>query len=138
MSSSLPRFGTIWPSQPLRATATCLSPSPPLRACPRHRAQGKLAGANAAATASGRTLQAHHLQPYPVFFKSPEIELYAIGRTAGGPLTEERLDDAQGPLRYRCVVKDGTETVGVQMVGTREGFDALSCEVSVSRTPSSS
>jgi NAD(P)H-nitrite reductase large subunit len=101
-------------------------------------AQGKLAGANAAATASGRTLQAHHLQPYPVFFKSPEIELYVIGRTAGGPLTEERLDDAQDPLRYRCVVKDGTETVGVQMVGTREGFDALSCEVSVSRTPSSS
>ena len=93
--------------------------------------QGKLAGANAVAAVSGLALQAHHPQPYPVFFKSPEIELYAIGHPADGTLSEERVDNGQEPLRYRAVVKEGSQTVGVQMVGTREGFDALSADVSV-------
>ena len=98
--------------------------------------QGKLAGANAVAAAAGRPLQAHHPQPYPVFFKSPEIELYAIGRPADGSLSEERLDDGRDPLRYRIVVKEGTRIVGVQMVGTREGFDALAADVcAVCRLP---
>ena len=91
--------------------------------------QGKLAGANAAAAAGGQPLQAHHPQPYPVFFKSPGIELYAIGRPADGILAEERLDRAQEPFRYRAVVREAERVVGVQMVGTREGFDAWSAEV---------
>jgi len=91
--------------------------------------QGRLAGSNAVAAAGGQPLQPLQVQPYPVFFKSPEIELYAIGRPADGTLAEERLDNGQAPFRYRSVVREGARVVGVQMVGTREDFDSLSATV---------
>jgi NAD(P)H-nitrite reductase large subunit len=91
--------------------------------------QGRLAGANAAAAAAGAPLARHENQEYPVFFKSRELELYAIGRTVSDLLVEARLDDGTEPGRHRVVVKDGEAVVGVQMVGTREGFDDLAARM---------
>lgn len=95
--------------------------------------QGRLAGANAAAAAAGTPLQEHDNHEYPVFFKSRELELYAIGKTVSDMLTESRLDDGAQPGRYRAVVKQGAALVGVQMIGTREGFDGLASQLEILR-----
>lgn len=92
-------------------------------------AQGKLAGANAVAVLQGGAMQAHREQILPIFFKSPEIELHAAGVPASGALVEERLDDGSIHARYRVVVRDGGRIVGVQMIGTREGFEELAARV---------
>ena len=95
--------------------------------------QGRLAGANAAAAAAGTPLQDDDNREYPVFFKSRELELYAIGKTVSDLLTESRLDDGAQPRRYRAVVKKGPAVVGVQMIGTREGFDSLASQLEMLR-----
>lgn len=92
-------------------------------------AQGKLAGTNVVAALQGSAMQPHREQVYPIFFKSPEIELHAAGVPASGALVEERLDDGRDPARYRAVVRDNGRIVGVQMIGTREGFDELAAGV---------
>jgi NAD(P)H-nitrite reductase large subunit len=87
--------------------------------------QGKVAGANAAASATPRELQPY-TPPQPVMtLKVGAVEVYAAGEAGGGEAhREERLDD--GSLRRVCrlLVRRGDAVVGVQMVGTREGFDA--------------
>jgi NADPH-dependent 2,4-dienoyl-CoA reductase/sulfur reductase-like enzyme len=95
--------------------------------------QGRLAGANAAAAAAGSPLTRHDNREFPVLFKSRELELCAIGKTVSDLLTESRLDDGVQPSRYQAVVRDGSAVVGVQMIGTREGFDGLASQLEMPR-----
>ncbi len=88
--------------------------------------QGKIAGANAAACAAPRELQRYALPSPMVALKVGTVEVYAAGVMNGGEACrEERLDD--GSLRRVCRVRVscGDAVVGVQMVGSREGFDAI-------------
>lgn len=87
-------------------------------------AQGRLAGANAVAAAQGRPLQSYQPQTLPLTFKHGEFEIYAVGKP-GGPGTEEVCLDGTTDLVLRSLVKLGGATVGVQMIGTRAGFDDL-------------
>ena len=87
--------------------------------------QGKIAGANAAACATQRGLQPY-TSPQPMLaLKVGAVEVYAAGEAGGGEAhREERLDDGSLCRVCRLLVRRGDAVVGVQMVGSREGFDA--------------
>lgn len=91
-------------------------------------AQGRVAGANAVALLAGRPLQAYRPETLPLAFKNGDFELYALGQP-GGDGHEEDVLDGSTELVLRSLVKRNNVTVGVQMIGTREGFDALAAQV---------
>lgn len=96
--------------------------------------QGRVAGANAAADNDG--LRRYNGAEAPVAFKTRELELYSAGTPAPGEGEhEERLDDGTLPHVYRAVIRRGGQIVGVQMVGTREGFDALAGQIPAQPVP---
>ncbi len=90
--------------------------------------QGKAAGANAAAFAANRDRQPF-VPPRPlVMMKVGSVEAYALGEAGGAEeFAEVRLDDGSVRRICRLLVRRGDAIVGVQMVGSREGFDAA-CE----------
>lgn len=88
-------------------------------------AQGRLAGANAAAWIAGLPMQAFTFAPAPVGLRYSGIELWAAGSCGGQGTNEQRLDDGSRTGVYQAVSRCGARTVGVQMIGTREGFDEL-------------
>ena len=66
-------------------------------------------------------------QPYasprmPVMLKMRAVELYATGDVAAEDREELPLDGCSDSVLRALVVREGI-AVGVQMVGTREGFD---------------
>lgn len=92
-------------------------------------AHGRVAGANVVAYTSGQSLQRYISPVAMLTMKAGRIEVYTAGVPAGVGDCEERLDDGAMPGIYRGVVRRAGVIVGVQMVGTREGFDELAEQV---------
>ena len=111
----------------------CQAAGVPARGVVREaNAQGRLAGANAAAVMGAR------LKPFapfliPASVRCPGIEINAAGQSGGDGLLEERLPESatKDALRIRIQRGDG-RVVGVQMIGTREGIDELVAQMGTS------
>jgi NADPH-dependent 2,4-dienoyl-CoA reductase/sulfur reductase-like enzyme len=99
----------------------------PSRPCVREAvAQGRLAGANAAAAAAGQPLAIHTPQNAPLTFKGGDLELASAGHPGGSGAELRVLAEETLPNTFRALVlQDGTLT-GVQMVGVRKDFDTWS------------
>jgi NAD(P)H-nitrite reductase large subunit len=93
-------------------------------------AQGRLAGANAVAYAVGGALQPFVFSVVPLTVRGGGVEINAAGCPEGAGVAEQRLDDGTNPACFRALTRQvaGGRLTGVQMVGTREGFDALVAE----------
>lgn len=98
--------------------------------------QGRVAGFNAVASVKGTSSARCPSDEIPLFFKSSDLELHSWGQTKAGSVGTEmtRLDDGKKPGVVKLQVKrsDGV-IVGLQMVGTGVGFDALVKEAEASR-----
>lgn len=96
--------------------------------------QGRVAGINAVASARGANPVKCPSDEMPLFFKSPELELHACGQTSEVCLgaKAKRIDNGRkaGVIKVSVVRPDGAK-VGIQMVGTNEGFDAEVKELAV-------
>jgi NAD(P)H-nitrite reductase large subunit len=92
-------------------------------------AHGRLAGANAVAAAAGQPLQRYVPSVPALTMKVGAVEVHLAGVPAADGDSEERLDDATVPGVYRGVVRRAGSIVGVQMVGSREGFDDLAGQI---------
>ena len=88
-------------------------------------AKGKLAGSNLMALLGGGALTPYESPTLPLSFKARDFELYAFGEPVAPDHLEVWLDGSSDSIARSILVKDGV-AVGVQMVGTREGFDELS------------
>jgi len=84
-------------------------------------AQGRVAGANACASLTGKDMQKHHVVATPLVLRYGGLELYAIGRIPGGDCAEVPLEGT-GEFQYRARVEKDGVTVGAQMIGSRRGF----------------
>jgi nitrite reductase (NADH) large subunit len=91
-------------------------------------AQGRLAGTNAVAAVRGETLQRYVPQTLPLTFKSGDFELYAVGAPGGEGYEEHPLDGSTESV-LRSVIKRNGRLCGVQMIGTRQGFDDYLAQV---------
>jgi len=91
-------------------------------------AQGRLAALNLIASLRGGERQPYRPETNPLTFKSKDFEIYAIGETAAEGSEEHLLDGSTETLIRAVVMKDNIP-VGVQMIGTREGFDSYAAEV---------
>lgn len=90
--------------------------------------QGKLAALNLVAALQGRTGQLYKPETIPLTFRSNNFEIYSIGSVSAPGAEEQILDGSTETLIRALVLKDGVP-VGVQMIGTREGFDYYAAEV---------
>jgi len=97
-------------------------------------AQGKLAAINLSAAIQGRAGQPYKPETNPLTFRSKNFEIYAIGEVSCAGADEQVLDGSTETLVRALVLKDGVP-VGVQMIGTREGFDSYAAEVKKARKP---
>lgn len=90
--------------------------------------QGRVAGINAAAAVKGTPPVLCPSDIPPLHFKSRDLEIHSWGQTAENCMSAEalRLDKKKNAKSVRLEVKrsDGVR-VGLQMVGTDEGFDEL-------------
>lgn len=90
--------------------------------------QGRVAGYNAVVSTGTGTFKSCPADEIPLLYKGSDLELHSWGQTAASCASAklERLDDGKDPkvVRAKIVRSDGA-LVGVQMVGTGEGFDAL-------------
>lgn len=84
--------------------------------------QGRIAGANAGAADRPEARHAYAPESLPLMFKSGDFEIYAIGQPGGDGCEEHLLEGATEAV-IRCLVQKDGMPVGVQMIGTREGFD---------------
>lgn len=91
-------------------------------------AQGKIAALNLVAAIQGRAGQVYKPETIPLTFRSKNFEIYAIGEVSCPGSEEQILDGSTETLIRALVLKDGVP-VGVQMIGTREGFDSYASEV---------
>jgi len=91
---------------------------------------GRLAGANAVSWLTGQPLQAFVFEASPVGLRYGGVEIWAVGRAGEGTL-EQRLEAGARPDAFRAVTRCGERVVGVQMLGTREGFDEWAQAVSM-------
>jgi NAD(P)H-nitrite reductase large subunit len=88
-------------------------------------AQGRLAAQNSLAALAGRPLQPFAFTVSAVSLRCAGVEVHAAGRAGGAGVFEQRLDDGSRPGVCQILSRLGPAIVGVQMVGTREGFDEL-------------
>lgn len=95
-------------------------------------AQGRIAGANAAAPHSGRAVQTYQPETLPLMFRNGDFEIYAIGEP-GGEGYEEHLLPTAAERTIRALIKRDGIPVGVQMIGTREEFDHCAALVKQAR-----
>jgi len=95
-------------------------------------AQGKLAALNLIASMKGGVGQMYKPETIPLTFRSKNFEIYAIGEVSCSGAEEHILDGSTETLIRALVLKDGVP-VGVQMIGTREGFDSYAAEVKKAR-----
>lgn len=91
-------------------------------------AQGKLAALNLLASLQGGDGQNYTPETIPLTFRSKNFEIYAIGEVSAAGSEEQILDGSTETLVRALVLKDSVP-VGVQMIGTREGFDSYAAEV---------
>ncbi|MEI6515321.1 MAG: FAD-dependent oxidoreductase [bacterium] len=90
--------------------------------------QGRLAALNLVARLRGQDELAYVPETIPLTFRSKDFEIYSIGETAAPGSEERLLDGSTESLIRALVIKDGIP-VGVQMIGTRDGFDAYATQV---------
>jgi NAD(P)H-nitrite reductase large subunit len=110
----------------------CQAAGRPARGAVREaNAQGRLAGANAAAFVTGGTLQELAPVVVPMTVRCAGVEINVAGQASGEGVFEQRLDDGATSGVFRAVTRraDGG-LAGVQMIGTREGFDDLAGRIS--------
>ena len=109
----------------------CQAEGHPARGAVREAsAQGRLAGCNAAACATGGVLQAFAPTVIPVSVRCAGVEVNVAGQACGEGVSEERLDNGAPGGGFRAVVHHADGGIaGVQMIGTREGFDALAAQL---------
>jgi nitrite reductase (NADH) large subunit len=95
--------------------------------------QGRTAGVNAVAAQSGGALQSYQPETLPLIFRSGDFEIYSLGQPGGVGYEEHLLDVATDSMIRALILKDGIP-LGVQMIGTREGFDEWAAKVRVRET----
>jgi NAD(P)H-nitrite reductase large subunit len=86
------------------------------------QAQGRVAGANAVAAVRGEPLRMYQPELQPLTLKVRDFEMHAAGDAGSEGTTEQPLEASTETRCRVLVLKDGL-VAGVQMVGTREGFD---------------
>jgi NAD(P)H-nitrite reductase large subunit len=95
-------------------------------------AQGRLAGANAAAYLTGGRMESFVPAVIPATLRCAGVDVSAAGQVAGLGTDgrEERMDDGSRRGVFCAVTKRANGSIaGVQMVGSREGFDALVAQI---------
>ncbi|MFA5203213.1 MAG: FAD-dependent oxidoreductase [Lentisphaeria bacterium] len=85
-------------------------------------AQGRVAGANAAAAAAGKPLQNYQSQPIPLQFMFNDFMLCSVGDSGVAAGAEVETLPAP-PAAYRALIRRAARLAGVQMVGTKQEFD---------------
>ena len=109
----------------------CQAAGRPARGAVREaNAQGRLAGANAAAFVTGGALRSFEPVVVPMTVRCGGVEINVAGQASGEGVSEQRLDDGTTSGVFRAVTRraDGG-IVGVQMIGTREEFDDLVAQI---------
>ncbi len=91
-------------------------------------AQGHLAGTNAVAAVHGQPGAIYKTIPLPLTYKAPGFEVNAIG-LADGPGCETQILETRQEHAFRALILQNGVLVGVQMIGTREGFDEYAAKV---------
>jgi 3-phenylpropionate/trans-cinnamate dioxygenase ferredoxin reductase subunit len=86
--------------------------------------QGRLAGANAVAAATGRPLEQSPTPAAPLSFMHDDIEIHAIGPAVGDGLQEQLLCDPASSIHRSIYLENGILR-GIQMIGTREDFQQM-------------
>jgi 3-phenylpropionate/trans-cinnamate dioxygenase ferredoxin reductase subunit len=86
--------------------------------------QGRLAGANAVAAATGRPLEKSPTPITPLSFLHDDIEIHAVGPVAGDGLQEKLLCDPASDI-HRAIYLENGILRGIQMIGTREDFQRM-------------
>ena len=86
-------------------------------------AQGRAAGANAAAAAAGLPLQPYQPELQPLLFKSGPVDLASEGVAWAPDCSLKRIDEGLGPEQYRALIIKNGILAGVQAIGTRKEFD---------------
>jgi NAD(P)H-nitrite reductase large subunit len=84
--------------------------------------QGRIAGANVVRSLKGEPLQPYRPETLPLTFKSRDFELYSIGHAGGDGCEEHLLEGTTESIIRSLIIRDGIP-LGVQMIGTRQGFD---------------
>ena len=90
--------------------------------------QGKLAATNLVALLQGRGLQFYQAETSPLSFRAKDFEIYSIGHPGGVGYEDHLLEGATESVIRTLVMKDGIP-LGVQMIGSREGFDEYAAVV---------
>ena len=111
----------------------CQAAGRPARGAVREAgAQGRLAGANAAAFAAGGAVQAFAPILIPMAVRCAGLEIHVAGLASGEGVREEPLDVTPQGGAFRAVTRHADGRIaGVQMIGTREGFDGLAGQLVV-------
>jgi len=94
--------------------------------------QGKVAATNLAAFLQGRGLQFYLAETSPLMFRAKDFEIYSIGHPGGIGYEDHLLEGATESVIRTLVMKDGIP-LGVQMIGSREGFDEYAASVKQGR-----
>lgn len=84
--------------------------------------QGRLAASNLVAALQGLAPTLYVPESLPLIFRSRDFEIYSMGEVGGEGCEEHLLDGEVGATIRSLIMKDGIP-LGVQMVGTRDGFD---------------
>jgi NAD(P)H-nitrite reductase large subunit len=84
--------------------------------------QGRIAGRNAVAAVRGEPRHEYVPQTLPLMFKSGDFELYTVGPPGGDEYEEHFLEGSSEDV-LRALVRKHGRLCGVQMIGTRHGFD---------------
>ena len=90
--------------------------------------QGKVAAANLVAFLQGRSLQFYQAETSPLSFRAKDFEIYSIGHPGGVGYEDHLLEGSTESVIRTLVMKDGVP-LGVQMIGSREGFDEYAAAV---------
>lgn len=90
--------------------------------------QGKVAATNLVAFLQGRSLQFYQAETSPLSFRAKDFEIYSIGHPGGVGYEDHLLEGSTESVIRTLVIKDGIP-LGVQMIGSREGFDDYAAAV---------
>jgi nitrite reductase (NADH) large subunit len=97
-------------------------------------AQGRTAGANVLSGLSGGAQQPFVPEIAPISLHCAGVDLCAAGQVGGVGVFEQRLDNGERAGVLRMVTRNASRLVGVQMIGSREGFEELVRGISLQAT----